>query len=148
MSQQQQQQYHLPPGAMPPNIDPNAAAISAQHHNQMVQNFWQNTLHQMEHMEIDFKNHPLPLARIKKVMKSDGDVKMISSEAPLIFSKACEIFIAELTLRSWMVAEENKRRTLQRTDIAQAISKSDQYDFLIDIVPREELAYKKFKVTY
>lgn len=36
-------------------------------------------------------------------------------------------------------AEESKRRTLQRSDIAAAISKTDMFDFLIDIVPREEL---------
>ncbi|KAG0323062.1 hypothetical protein BGZ99_002956 [Dissophora globulifera] len=35
-------------------------------------------------------------------------------------------------------AEENKRRTLQRSDIAAAIAKTDMFDFLIDIVPREE----------
>jgi hypothetical protein len=67
---------------------------------------------------------------------------MVSSEAPLIFSKACEIFISELTLRAWMVAEENKRRTLQRSDVCSAVQKSDQYDFLVDIVPREELNYR------
>ncbi|KAF9581878.1 hypothetical protein BGW38_000945 [Lunasporangiospora selenospora] len=37
-----------------------------------------------------------------------------------------------------MHAEENKRRTLQRSDVASAASRSDQFDFLIDIVPREE----------
>lgn len=36
-----------------------------------------------------------------------------------------------------MHAEENKRRTIQKSDIATAVSKSDMYDFLIDIVPRE-----------
>lgn len=36
-------------------------------------------------------------------------------------------------------AEENKRRTLQRSDIAAAITKTDMFDFLIDIVPREDL---------
>ncbi|KAJ1908934.1 CCAAT- binding transcription factor component, partial [Tieghemiomyces parasiticus] len=49
-----------------------------------------------------------------------------------------EIMIHELTLRAWMHAEENKRRTLQRSDIASAITKTDMFDFLIDIVPREE----------
>lgn len=38
---------------------------------------------------------------------------MISSEAPLLFSKACEIFIRELTLRAWIHTEDNKRRTQQ-----------------------------------
>lgn len=72
-------------------------------------------------------------------MKLDEDVKMISAEAPLLFAKAAEIFIHELTLRAWIHTENNKRRTLQRNDIAMAISKFDQFDFLIDIVPREEI---------
>ncbi|KAK9501797.1 hypothetical protein O3M35_012464 [Rhynocoris fuscipes] len=72
-------------------------------------------------------------------MKLDEDVKMISAEAPVLFAKAAELFIQELTLRSWVHTEDNKRRTLQRNDIAMAISKYDQFDFLIDIVPREEV---------
>lgn len=86
----------------------------------------------------DYKIHQLPLARIKKVMKADPEVKMISAEAPIIFAKACETFITELTMRAWIHAEENKRRTLQRSDIAAALGKSDMFDFLIDIVPRED----------
>lgn len=84
--------------------------------------------------------HQLPLARIKKVMKADPEVKMISAEAPILFAKGCDIFITELTMRAWIHAEENKRRTLQRSDIASALSKSDMFDFLIDVVPREEAA--------
>lgn len=63
---------------------------------------------------------------------------MISAEAPILFAKGCDIFITELTMRAWIHAEENKRRTLQRSDIASALAKSDMFDFLIDIVPREE----------
>lgn len=87
----------------------------------------------------DFKNHQLPLARIKKIMKADEDVRMISAEAPVLFAKACEMFILELTLRSWIHTEENKRRTLQKNDIAAAITRTDIFDFLVDIVPRDEL---------
>merc|ERR1739848_489236 len=86
-----------------------------------------------------FKSQELPLARIKKIMKIDDDVRMISSEAPLLFAKAAQIFITELTLRAWIHTEDSKRRTLQRNDIAMAITKFDQFDFLIDIVPREEI---------
>lgn len=71
-------------------------------------------------------------------MKLDDNVKMISAEAPMLFSKAAEVFINELTLRAWIHTEDNRRRTLQRNDIAMAITKYDQFDFLIDIVPREE----------
>ena len=54
---------------------------------------------------------------------------------PLILKK---VFIAEITARAFIVADSNKRRTLSRADIAKALSKSDQFDFLIDIVPRDE----------
>jgi nuclear transcription factor Y gamma len=95
----------------------------------------------------DYKLHQLPLARIKKVMKADPEVKMISAEAPILFAKGCDIFITELTMRAWIHAEENKRRTLQRSDIASALAKSDMFDFLIDIVPREEAASHAKRAT-
>jgi len=106
----------------------------------MLQNLWTNQLAIVHKMDVaDFKVQDLPLARIKKIMKMDEDVKMISAEAPLIFAKAAQLFISELTLRAWIHTEESKRRTLQRNDIATAITKFDQFDFLIDIVPREEM---------
>ena len=55
---------------------------------------------------------PRPLAQ------SDEDVRMISAEAPVLFAKACEMFILELTLRSWCYSEQNKRRTLQKASRA------------------------------
>jgi nuclear transcription factor Y gamma len=79
-----------------------------------------------------FKNHQLPLARIKRIVKADEDVRMISAESPVLFAKACEMFILELTLRSWIHTEENKRRTLQKNDITAAISSTDIFDFLVD----------------
>ncbi|RHN42388.1 putative transcription factor Hap3/NF-YB family [Medicago truncatula] len=63
---------------------------------------------------------------------------MISAEAPILFAKACEMFIMELATRSWANAEVNKRNTLQKTDIASAVSSNAVFDFLVDIVPREK----------
>ncbi len=107
--------------------------------------YWQATLRRLEDDDHDYKMHQLPLARIKKVMKADPEVKMISAEAPILFAKGCDIFITELTMRAWIHAEENKRRTLQRSDIASALTKSDMFDFLIDIVPREEASTTQSK---
>lgn len=45
----------------------------------------------------------------------------------------------QMALRASSLTSENKRRTLQRNDIAMAVSKTDTYDFLIDIVPRDEV---------
>ncbi|KAJ9180211.1 hypothetical protein P3X46_008485 [Hevea brasiliensis] len=108
------------------------------HQQQQLQSFWANQYQEVDKVA-DFKNHSLPLARIKKIMKADEDVRMISAEAPVVFARACEMFILELTLRSWNHTEENKRRTLQKNDIAAAITRTDIFDFLVDIVPREDL---------
>ncbi|XP_059810259.1 nuclear transcription factor Y subunit gamma isoform X2 [Hypanus sabinus] len=109
----------------------------AQH---LLQTFWPRVMEEIRNLTPnDFKMQDLPLARIKKIMKLDEDVKMISAEAPVLFAKAAQIFITELSLRAWIHTEDNKRRTLQRNDIAMAITKFDQFDFLIDIVPRDEL---------
>jgi nuclear transcription factor Y gamma len=96
--------------------------------------------------------HQLPLARIKKIMKSDEDVRMISAEAPVLFAKACELFVLDLTLRAWAYPDHGaqaegqvpashssspppKRRTLQRNDIACAIQHAELFDFLHEIMP-------------
>lgn len=84
-----------------------------------------------------FRNSKLPLARIKKLMKMDEKLKMISAEAPILFSKICEIFIQEVTLRAWTIVDFHKRRTVQKQDILEALKKSDMYDFLIDLINNE-----------
>ncbi|KAL1392564.1 histone-fold-containing protein, partial [Phyllosticta capitalensis] len=109
----------------------------------ILNTYWQQQVTKLETDDHDYKLHQLPLARIKKVMKADPEVKMISAEAPILFAKGCDMFITELTMRAWIHAEENKRRTLQRSDIANALAKSDMFDFLIDIVPREEATSHK-----
>ncbi|XP_071552094.1 nuclear transcription factor Y subunit gamma-like isoform X3 [Panulirus ornatus] len=111
---------------------------------QSLNSFWPKVTDEIRQLtQTDLRQQELPLARIKRIMKLDEDVKMISAEAPVLFSKAAEIFITELTLRAWIHTEDNKRRTLQRNDIAMAITKYDQFDFLIDIVPRDELKPSK-----
>lgn len=86
------------------------------------------------------------------------ELTSFGASAPILFCKACEseaiarvlrrvntdfchrepVFISEITARAFIIADSNKRRTLSRADIAKAVSKSDQFDFLIDILPREE----------
>ena len=85
-------------------------------------------------------------------MKSDEDVRvryaqtqqfffsqMISAEAPILFAKACEMFIVEMTHKAYYYAKKNNRKTLQRNDIAAAITDTEIYDFLLDIMPRDEM---------
>lgn len=87
--------------------------------------------------------HALPLARIKKIMKrsageaAGGGARMISGEAPVVFSKACELFIAEVTRRAWAATLEGKRRTVHREDVATAVRNTDLFDFLVDAVTED-----------
>lgn len=110
----------------------------------------------------NWKTLSLPLARVKKIMKSeefalqelererlqqqnpDQNVEvdrtkikfMISHEAPILVTKACELFVKELTIRAWHHTERNRRRTLQKADLHAAVGESEVFDFLIDTVPR------------
>lgn len=57
------------------------------------------------------------------MLPADEDVRMIAAEAPILFARACEMFIYEITCRAWHSSDDAKRRTLQRSDIAAAIAK-------------------------
>jgi hypothetical protein len=61
---------------------------------------------------------------------------MIAGEAPILLGKACELMIQELSLRAWTHTERNRRKTLQKTDIHNAVGDSDVFDFLIDFIPQ------------
>jgi nuclear transcription factor Y, gamma len=105
-----------------------------------LQEFWVSAHHQIDGLtdqtEHDFKNHnDLPLARIKRIMKSDEDVRMIAAEAPVLLAKACELFILDLSIRAWNYSQWHKRRTLQKEDVKEAIQKTDIFDFLVDVIP-------------
>lgn len=118
-------------------------SVNARRRKEALQNqldaFWLKEKTVSERTSKDtYRKHAMPLARIKKVMKLDEDVQMISRDAPVILSRAVEMMISELTMRSWTNTDECKRRTLQRCDIATAIAKAEIFDCLIDIVPREE----------
>lgn len=81
-----------------------------------------------------------PVSRIRKIMKCDADVRLIQSDVPVLLAKACEFFITDLVQYSW---KESNRDRLSKVDICSAIQKVDKFDFLIDIVPRDEGSKKK-----
>ena len=122
-----------------PDDDADLHALSEEDHEKrfrdMLDKFWATQVKEMEGLPIgteqDFKNHnDLPLARIKRIMKSDEDVRMISAEAPVLFAKACEIFVLELAVRSWCAANKNKRKVISKDDVDTAIKTTAFFDFL------------------
>lgn len=131
-----QQQRASGSSSPPPNAS--SPQFLAQLHSSLDE-FWQQSLTSInilqDQSEHDFKNHnDLPLARIKRIMKSDEDVRMISAEAPVLFAKACELFILDLSIRAWNYSQLHKRRTLQKEDVKEAIQQTDIFDFLVDVI--------------
>jgi len=89
-----------------------------------------------------FSTYPLLQSLRKSVILS---LSRIYSH--LIVKTQTWVFISEITARAFIIADSNKRRTLSRSDISKALSKSDQFDFLIDIVPREDAPFGGSGIT-
>src|SRR3954463_2013283 len=78
-------------------IDPLTAAPPPMHpqhqfqpqHYSVLDSFWQQQVHEIRNGVHDFKVHQLPLARIKKVMKTDEEVKV--EEFLFIFKEKIEL---------------------------------------------------------
>jgi hypothetical protein len=96
---QQVHQQQLIGGPSVPHliIDPLTAAPPSMHpqhqfqpqHYSVLDSFWQQQVHEIRNGVHDFKVHQLPLARIKKVMKTDEEVKV--EEFLFIFKKKIEL---------------------------------------------------------
>ena len=81
--------YGMPPpgsGYGPPGGSAHSSAIARnfyqqqfqQQHYQKLKTFWANQLVEARAGSVDFNNHAFPLARIKKIMKSDEEVRVRS----------------------------------------------------------------------
>jgi nuclear transcription factor Y gamma len=133
-----------------PPISPDGKKVgTAEHRNAFVrrmETFWEDQLEETKSAAGLAIKPSLPLARIKKLMKADEDVRatvMVSSEAPLLLCKAIELFTLDLTMRAWAHTDSTGRKTLQRSDVADAIATTEQLDFLLDTVPRDESAQQQ-----
>jgi len=132
-------------GESPLQLTPNFASTrlaefpQPQEYSAEVERKLQEKREEIQSMDSEaLKCHQLPLARVKKIMKSDEEVRMISAEVPALFAQACELFIIEMSLRAWKSTVDSNRKTLQRSDVSAAVAHTDMFDFLIDIVPREQ----------
>nr|XP_004231647.1 nuclear transcription factor Y subunit C-4-like [Solanum lycopersicum] len=101
---------------------------------EQLEMFWTNQRREIEN-DNEFKNnHLLPPNLIKKLMKTDEDDQMIAAESPVLLAKTCELFIQELTLRSWLNAQEKHQHILKKDDVTDVIIQTDNLDFLLVVV--------------
>lgn len=92
----------------------------------------------------------IPLARVKRIMKSDNDVKLISQEAVVVVTKAAELLIQHLAKDAFKNTTKENRKTMQYKDLcmtkkfcnsfllATTVEESDVFDFLSDIIPEKQ----------
>eukprot|EP00887_Chlorella_sp_A99_P006241 scaffold3.g6241.t1 len=116
------------------------AYLASQVQGEALRKFWAEAKAEVEaHSDnpADFKSQQLPLARIKKARAWAANGSC-GGAAPVVFAKACELFIRELSLRAWGVGQERNHRTVSRADMAAAITRTEVFDFLVDVVPRED----------
>lgn len=62
-----------------------------------------------------------PLARIKKIMKADKDVNLVSADAVNLVSLATEMFLDNFVKKASEISQNEKRRTILYKDFGKLI---------------------------
>ncbi|KAF2844564.1 hypothetical protein T440DRAFT_484085 [Plenodomus tracheiphilus IPT5] len=80
----------------------------------------------------------LPLARVQKIITADPNHLTVSKNASFAIALATEMFIQHLatTTHNVVKAERKPRRNIQYRDVSSAVGKTDNLEFLVDVVPR------------
>lgn len=77
----------------------------------------------------------LPLSRIKKMIKQEGNVKAVSAEASYAVTKATEMLVETLAVKAASHMFAANRTVMIYKDVATAVKEWPAADFLADIVP-------------
>ncbi|TKA55876.1 hypothetical protein B0A55_12539 [Friedmanniomyces simplex] len=80
----------------------------------------------------------LPLARVKKIINADDDVGNCSNNAAFVITAATEMFLQYLVEQSYNIvkSERKPRRNVQYRDVANAVARVENLEFLADVVPK------------
>ncbi|KAI4956281.1 hypothetical protein J4E91_000492 [Alternaria rosae] len=84
---------------------------------------------------ITIKNH-FPVARIKRIMQADDDVGKVAQVTPVVVSKALELFMISLVTKAAAEAKARNSKRVGSIHLKQAITKTDRFDFLNEIVSK------------
>ncbi|KAK8853403.1 hypothetical protein IAR55_004109 [Kwoniella newhampshirensis] len=76
-----------------------------------------------------------PLSRIKKIVKADKDLDTMSSEAVFMVAVATEYFIKHFMEEGYTKARLEKRKIVNYKDLAAVVARSEEFDFLKDVIP-------------
>ena len=72
----------------------------------------------------------LPMNRIRQLAQKDEEHKGMSKEAAVMLTKATEMFIKDLAGVCGQIAKQQKRKTLQLSDVLNVVSNIDKFHFI------------------
>ncbi|KAL8950624.1 MAG: hypothetical protein Q9222_003355 [Ikaeria aurantiellina] len=80
----------------------------------------------------------LPLARVKRILALDEDIHQCSNSGAFVITVATEMFIRYLAEQAMNVvkSERKPRRNIQYKDLASAVARIDNLEFLADVIPK------------
>ncbi|KAG0607920.1 hypothetical protein M758_8G064300 [Ceratodon purpureus] len=70
---------------------------------------------------------PFPITRVKKIIKLDKDVRLVSSDAIALVAQATALFVQSLSSASFTVMLQTKRKTIRGPDVVLAAKSSRQF---------------------
>jgi nuclear transcription factor Y, gamma len=108
---------------------------------QTIKEFWRKKQEEIEAIE-DFGEHTIPVTCLKKVICAKKGKMMMTSDTPTFMTKACKIFVQELSLSAWMCANSHNRSIVLDSDIAESIASIESYGFLNDVLCAHLEKYK------
>ena len=79
------------------------------------------------------------MARTKKIIQADDDIHACSNNAAFAITVATESFIRYISTQAFAAAKSERRssrHTVTYRDVATAVNKHDNLEFLLDVVPR------------
>ncbi|KAL9053375.1 MAG: hypothetical protein Q9162_004816 [Coniocarpon cinnabarinum] len=77
-----------------------------------------------------------PVARIKRIVQADDEVGKVAQSTPVAVSKALELFMISLALRSADVARERGSKKVTGACLKAVVGQDEQFDFLSEIVSK------------
>jgi len=107
----------------------------------MIEEFWMKKQEEIEATK-DFRERTIPVTYLKKVICAEKGKMMMTSDTPTFLTKACEVFVQELSVHAWVCASSHNRSTILDSDIAEAIASIESYDFLNDVLRAHLEKYK------
>ena len=71
-----------------------------------------------------------PLGTVKRIIKMDPDVNLISQETVFLITKALEMFVQNLSIEAYSYTAGAKKKTISKQDVEKAIDAVDALAFL------------------